>query len=125
MSKLGYTRKAVDRILDSKPIFDENSGKTFDFIFVDGEHAYENVKSDFQAALRLLNNDGCIVFHDAFTHPGVTRLFKEIQTLFCGKVNTQLYGKWLQTRASEAIKRRFGFCRFFQTDGIAVFRLRP
>jgi predicted O-methyltransferase YrrM len=36
----------------------------FDLIFIDGDHSYEGVKSDFEIYVSLLTERGCIIFHD-------------------------------------------------------------
>lgn len=36
----------------------------FDFIFIDGDHSYEGVKSDYYKYKQFLNDDGYIAFHD-------------------------------------------------------------
>lgn len=53
----------------------------FDFVFVDGSHSYDYVKSDSQVALRLLRGGrGMIVWHDYGTPfwPGVTSGLDEL-----------------------------------------------
>ena len=47
-----------------------------DFMFIDGSHAYEYVKSDTIAALKMVREDGIIIWHDYVRHgftpfPGV------------------------------------------------------
>ena len=36
----------------------------FDLIFIDGDHRYDGVKSDFEAYRPLLSSRGVILFHD-------------------------------------------------------------
>jgi len=38
--------------------------KTFDLIFIDGDHTAEQVKRDFENSLRCLSDNGFIVIHD-------------------------------------------------------------
>jgi predicted O-methyltransferase YrrM len=40
--------------------------QTFDFIFLDGDHAARTVYQEIPAALRLLNEDGIVLLHDYF-----------------------------------------------------------
>jgi len=40
--------------------------QTFDFIFLDGDHAARTVYQEVPAALRLLNSGGVILLHDYF-----------------------------------------------------------
>jgi len=60
--------------------FGEFEGK-FDFVFVDGAHSYEYVRSDSLAAIKLLRDGrGVIVWHDYATPhwPGVDRALEEL-----------------------------------------------
>ena len=61
---------------DDFKVFMEN--KMFDLIFIDGDHAYEGVKSDYE----LSKNHGKIfVFHDIVNDvcPGVVQFWKELR----------------------------------------------
>ena len=40
------------------------SGKQIDLLFVDGDHSYRGVKSDFEKFLPLVKDNGIIAFHD-------------------------------------------------------------
>ncbi|MCL2327891.1 MAG: class I SAM-dependent methyltransferase [Bacteroidetes bacterium] len=42
-------------------------GKTFDFVFIDGDHKFDSVFVDFYFCEKMLNHNGMIVFHDAWT----------------------------------------------------------
>ena len=39
-------------------------GKPLDFLFIDGDHAFKGVKSDFQLYSELVRPGGLIAFHD-------------------------------------------------------------
>lgn len=61
-------------------------GETYDFIFFDGDHSYEGVKSDFTNYCPLLSAGGCIAFHDIVDTPttrnagqGVFRFWSELK----------------------------------------------
>jgi len=123
LSGLGGTQATIDGILDSKTIFDAKSGKKFDFIFIDGEHAYDNVKSDLETALQLLNKNGRIIFHDVFSHEGVARLMNEIPFLLGEKAKLRIHGRWIRRRPMRAVKRFFSIFDFIQTDGIGELSL--
>lgn len=45
--------------------------KLFDLIVIDGGHSYSTVKNDFENSLKLLNNNGCIIFDDYTNLRGV------------------------------------------------------
>lgn len=45
------------------------NGKTFDFIFIDGDHSYNGVKTDFKMYKELLSKNGIIAFHDIIPGP--------------------------------------------------------
>lgn len=66
---------------DVKELFEKNKGefilgksidvlttfqdKTFDLIFVDGDHSWENVLPEFKQVKRVLATNGLIVYHDS------------------------------------------------------------
>lgn len=55
---------------------------TIDFAFVDGDHSYDGVMSDFNKVYPLMSNDGTIVLHDSFNHVGVRQFVLDLQTKF-------------------------------------------
>ena len=64
-------------------------GKKFDFIFIDGNHAYEQVKKDFEGSVKLLTDKGVIVFHDVNGTDRVADFFNSIQGFNKLKTKTQ------------------------------------
>lgn len=42
------------------------SGRKFDFIFIDGDHSKEAVEADFFGAFEALNDNGIILLHDTY-----------------------------------------------------------
>lgn len=59
-------------------------GQLLDLLFVDGDHTYEGVKSDFEMYSRLVRRGGVVAFHDIVEHPpeakcGVSRLWNEVK----------------------------------------------
>ena len=64
------------------------AGRTFDFLFIDGDHCYEGVKQDFLSFSPLVRPGGLIVFHDIAKHNlpenvcGVDRFWTEIKTVY-------------------------------------------
>lgn len=53
---------------------------TFDFVFIDGEHSYEQTRRDILNYMRLVKKGGLISGHNfgGNTHPGVEKAVKEI-----------------------------------------------
>jgi len=45
--------------------FDENRD-TFNMIFIDAEHSWNQVKSDFVNSMKILKQNGVIILHDTF-----------------------------------------------------------
>jgi Methyltransferase domain len=57
-----------------------------DFVYVDGAHAYEYVKSDTANALRMLSATGTIAWDDYSTGPGVFQAMLEVAPQLDGPV---------------------------------------
>lgn len=53
--------------------------KHVDFVFIDGDHSYENVVIDFNLVKNLLMPGGIIVFHDTIFHSGPKQFVQELQ----------------------------------------------
>lgn len=59
-------------------------GEPLDFLFIDGDHSYEGVKTDFEQYAPLVRKGGIIAFHDIARHPEgddchVDRFWEEIR----------------------------------------------
>jgi predicted O-methyltransferase YrrM len=54
--------------------FNELKNKKFDCILIDGDHSYQGVKSDFENSLKMINQNGDIIFHDVFCQKDITCL---------------------------------------------------
>ena len=93
-------------------VVDSGLGRTFDLIFIDGDHSYEAVMLNFKLAVKMLNKGGVIVFHDAISWEGVERALKEIDVEFSGKATVKVYGKF-HRKLLKLIGRA--------NDGIGVF----
>lgn len=87
-----YTKQFRDYIISndfvqyhsdfSKNIFKYiDESQIFDLIFIDGDHSYDGVKSDFEL---LKNNGRILVFHDIVNDncPGVRKFWSEIKEQF-------------------------------------------
>lgn len=61
----------------SKSSFDKVKGilaeRHLDLLFIDGDHAFEGVKKDFEMYSRLVKKGGLIAFHDVCHHPLETK----------------------------------------------------
>jgi cephalosporin hydroxylase len=61
------------------------AGRTIDFLYIDGDHAYEGVKIDFQMYAPLVRPGGLIAFHDIVTTGNgheVSRFWNEIKSKY-------------------------------------------
>jgi predicted O-methyltransferase YrrM len=72
-------RDETDRLLESRNIVDHNWTQKYDLVFIDGEHAYDAVKSNFNTALSLLNDNGVILFYDAYCMQDVARFLNDVR----------------------------------------------
>jgi predicted O-methyltransferase YrrM len=57
-------------------------GRKLDFLFIDGDHTYNGVKTDFEMCSKLVKKGGIIAFHDTVPGPpenvgGVPRFWNE------------------------------------------------
>lgn len=52
-----------------------------DFIFIDGDHSYENVSADFDLVKDSIPKGGLIAFHDTILFDGPRRVIEEIKKL--------------------------------------------
>lgn len=64
----GYEDRITRIIGDSKDKLPKLQDKSFDLIYVDGDHGYEGFKRDFYEALRLVRDNGVVVCDDV-CHP--------------------------------------------------------
>lgn len=71
---------------DSKIFLDSHFEK-YDVIFIDGDHGYEGVKSDFIKCLKNINPGGVMIFHDIVSvgAPGVVKFWEEIKNEYKNK----------------------------------------
>jgi methyltransferase family protein len=51
---------------------------TMDLVFIDGSHSYDYVKSDTEAAFRMLSDRGTIVWDDYPYYPGMYQLLNQL-----------------------------------------------
>lgn len=57
-----------------------------DAVFVDASHSYSYVKSDTEAALKILSPTGTILWHDYPTYPGIFAYLNELGAKSDGKI---------------------------------------
>jgi len=67
---------------DSRSIDPAEIKEKIDLCFIDGEHTDEAVLSDFKFCLDVLNENGCIVFHDAqITYNGIASCVAHLEQI--------------------------------------------
>lgn len=72
-----------------------------DFVHIDGSHAYEDVKADFEAWLPHIGHQRCVAFHDTIScHNTVGKFVTELERdrpRGCKPIykTTQHYGMWV------------------------------
>lgn len=72
----------------STDAFFSQAENTYDLIFIDACHKFEQVKKDFDNALRILNKNGTILLHD--TDPYSKEYLNENRCFDCYKMNEYL-----------------------------------
>jgi predicted O-methyltransferase YrrM len=79
-------------------------GREIDLLFIDGDHSYEGVKTDFKTYMRFVKNGGMIAFHD---------INPDNYSKFGGgePKGGEVYRFWDET------KRRFRHIEFIETPG--------
>jgi len=87
--KLFLIRKNSHNLETLEKIREILKGKNIDFLFIDGDHSYNGVKSDFKMYSGLVNK-GIIAFHDivpglARKVGGVPKFWKEIKNKYPSK----------------------------------------
>ncbi len=61
-----------------------NCDNKYNVIFIDGDHSYEGVKSDYEFSKKLLHKEGMFIFHDVNSDnsPGVKKLWSELKQAY-------------------------------------------
>jgi predicted O-methyltransferase YrrM len=65
----GYSYEVVCKV--------RNITQEIDLLFIDGDHSYEGVKTDWDLYSPLLKSGSCVVFHDYGWAEGVIRVVEE------------------------------------------------
>jgi predicted O-methyltransferase YrrM len=63
---------------NSAEIADIIANTSVDVLFIDGDHMYDGVKSDYDKYVFKVKPTGCIAFHDYIHSPDVRRLVDEV-----------------------------------------------
>jgi predicted O-methyltransferase YrrM len=71
--------------------------KKVDFLFIDGDHSYEGVKSDVEDWFPKLNNGAIVIFHDIGWAEGVQRVVQEFVRPYAKRDGRlpNMYWAWL------------------------------
>ncbi len=64
-------KSGIQLLLSSSEIILPQISRMYDFIFVDGSHAYEHVRQDCLLSLKLLKDGGYFMVHDTTIYKGV------------------------------------------------------
>lgn len=107
-------RSYVDQLANKRAIINKNWQRKFDFIFIDGDHSYKSALNNFEIAFELLNEGGCITFHDALTWKGVNKALREIKDKFNQKAEVNIHGKFDKVLLKLLLRTN---------DGIGSFKL--
>lgn len=108
------SRTDVNELISDREIINADWGRKFDLIFIDGDHKYESVMSNFEIASKLLNEGGCIVFHDALSWPDVTKALTDIKESYGNRAYVAIFGA-----ADRKVLNLFQI----YNDGLGLFRL--
>lgn len=74
----GYWVSGGDPTINAE--YFQNLNLQFDLIFIDAIHTYDSVKQDFFEAIKILSDDGMILFHDIYSWPEVNKFIVELQS---------------------------------------------
>ncbi len=71
-----------------------------DFLFLDGDHSYEGIKSDVEAWFPKLNRGAVIIFHDTGWAEGVQKIIREkiLQFVENSEQLPNMFWAWLKTQ---------------------------
>lgn len=68
--------------MENKDRFAELCPNNIDFAFIDGDHSYRGIASDFSVIYPKLSEMGMIVFHDTCTIDGCREFMIDLRTIF-------------------------------------------
>jgi predicted O-methyltransferase YrrM len=61
-----------------KDVLKSDTEGVIDFAFIDGDHSYDGVKTDFQTVYPMLSEEGSIAFHDTYSHAGCRKFVLDL-----------------------------------------------
>jgi predicted O-methyltransferase YrrM len=86
IEEIDYVKSFLSENIKEVNFFNSNSyeylkdcKEKYDVIFIDGDHGYEGVKSDYINCIPLINEGGIMIFHDINSKgaPGVVKFWNE------------------------------------------------
>ena len=126
IAKLGFSEKLI-----FEPDFSHNvlprlvkENKTFDFIFIDGDHKFDGILVDFYYSNLLLDNGGYVMFHDTWMRS--TRLVeKYIRRNYANyhPVHSPLRNICIFQKTNEDKRDGVAFSEFYTFRSIFIYRL--
>ena len=84
--KMGLNKYLKFHLMTSKEFARKSPVKKWDYVYIDGDHSYKGVKSDFRIFYPKLKNGGYLSLHDIYTKDlgdldyGVSVLWQELKT---------------------------------------------
>ena len=102
------------------------NGKQVDFLFIDGDHSYQAIKSDYLKYKDFVRKGGYIGFHDIIGHYG--QYWAELRTLnpeLCTEITSKYLPKILQ-EAQQGDVRGAGYDRYgnvIHGAGIGMYKV--
>ena len=84
--KIGVDPVSGGNIKMTSDNFFKNNQNTFDIIFIDGLHQYEQVRKDIDNSLKFLNKDGVILLHDCMPCSFIRQAPKRSSKIWNGDV---------------------------------------
>jgi hypothetical protein len=84
--KIGIDPVSGGSIRMTSDEFFKNNQETFDLIFIDGLHQYEQVKRDVYNSLKFLNKNGVILLHDCMPTSFIRQTSKRSSNIWNGDV---------------------------------------
>ncbi len=83
--KMGLNQYLKFHLMTSQEFSQKNSGRKWDYVYIDGDHSYKGVKNDFKLFYPKLSVGGYLSFHDIYTKDlgdleyGVNTFWEEIK----------------------------------------------